>query len=374
MAKGDFLQGFLKGLYQSGLGNPEVQRANEAAVQERNTALGSKMAEQGMVPGELPNDHPVRSKIGGLISSMFGGASTAPTLASSFRPDPTQPQFGLENTGHVMTAPPGASLPSDVKRLPPKTGQTMLASQFAATRPEPIITINPRTGQQETIGEAQKGAHFVNVPDTSRTSATEARTKYYNDMLSYKKVHDIAKATGIQPKVISTLQTNNMRADRALDRLGQDQMTWQDFNTVVTDWQGIMQGGVPHEIQYADSKFPNWKETTAKWNTFATGHPTENVPPELQEYMKGVISGLKNVDNEYLQQNADFIGKTLGSTVGGYNQPGGLGETVQGGTKKFITGGVKTSTSLSSEDQQAIEWAKANPLDPRAIKIMQMHR
>lgn len=111
------MEGFLRGLYQSGVGNPEVQHANEAGVQERNAAMTAKMAEQGMVPGALPADHPISQKVGSFISSMFGGASTQPLLASAFKQDPTTPVPTINSQGVGSLNPPGYTpKPGEYKR------------------------------------------------------------------------------------------------------------------------------------------------------------------------------------------------------------------------------------------------------------------
>jgi hypothetical protein len=38
-----------------------------------------------------------------------------------------------------------------------------------------------------------------------------------------------------------------------------------------------------------------------------------------------------------------------------------------------VTTQVPTQSTVSPQDQEAIDWAKANPNDPRAIKILQLH-
>lgn len=160
-----FAEGFLQGLYASGVGNPEVRQKNEALQLEKDKLKQTEMTEQGMtpVPGTLPADHPVRSKIKSFISSLMGGGGGS-QLASAYQPDPNQPQYTMQPTGQVTSLPPGIPVPTGQQRLNPKTGQTMLATQFSASRPEPVYTINPKTGQMEKIGDAQKGAHFTNVP------------------------------------------------------------------------------------------------------------------------------------------------------------------------------------------------------------------
>lgn len=306
--RNSFAEGLLSGLYQSGVGNPEVNEARKAREQQQQIQQ-AQLNQNAADNGQVPDVHPIMkdpSFLSGLKNILFPG-SGGQGIQTAFKPDPTQSAYDQDSKGQVSLTPPGQPTPTGSVRLDKSKGSSLLASQ--------------------------------NKPVSPYLGYRNDQLEYLKDRLNYQKVNEISKRTGIQPKVVAQLQTNNMRADRALQRLSQDNMTWQDFNTVITDWQGIMQGGVPHQLQYADSKFPNWKETVAKWQTFATANPTESVPPELRSYMADVVSGLKEVDNNYLKQNSEFVGKTIGATIPGYDK--GLGKTVKEGTNLLTQGAVK---------------------------------
>lgn len=462
MAKrNDFMEGFLRGLYQSGVGNPEVnmqRRQMMEAKAQRDQEMQMNMAAQGMIPvdqgnpeaptpppatppsplanamkpspaeGQLASagvsdtgtpplqpqpptpgapaqpaqpqnpgdafhpDHPVSKKIGAFIGNMiFPGSQMGTPLTRQYNPDPGAKVFAMGPDGKIGSFT-RAEIPSDYKIMPDqKSAGTSFAAQYrqeskpvSKTPFDNAKSLGTLMGKPDAfdtfIKTAQsEGRNYLTKDEISQgmraisSGAMAERSKVWDERLKYQKVKDLVSLTGIQPKVISTLQTNNMRSDRALETLKEEGMTWQAFSSAITDWQAIMQGGVPHEIQYADSKFPNWKETTAKWSTYATGHPTENVPPELVTYMRDMIQGIKDVDNAYLQQNSEYVSKTIGSTIPGFSAPGGLGEKVKEQTSKLTGKSPNKSTPKTTEDQQAIDWANKNPLDPRAIQIKKMH-
>lgn len=152
MAKrNDFLEGFLKGLYQSGVGNPEVQRANEADVQNRNAALTAKMAEQGMVPNQAQPT--MEQKVGGFISSMFGGSSSSPMLASSFKADPNQPVSTINAQGVGALNPPGYIPKATEFKRPMKEVIPFIKTQ-ASRAATPSLTWDQATPEQQNLAKS----------------------------------------------------------------------------------------------------------------------------------------------------------------------------------------------------------------------------
>lgn len=199
MAKrNDFLEGFLKGLYNSGVGNPEVQRANEAAMQERNASLTTTMAGEGMTPNVLPSDHPISQKIGGFISSLFGGASTAPLLASSFKQDPTKPQYYQTPEGTTSFTMGGKPIPIGAAKLPVDKGPALVAATGKMERTNiPFDTAksmatlaNKPTAFDAIISSAQKSGRdyitkdeMANAMRAISTGAQSEKGDFFKGML-----------------------------------------------------------------------------------------------------------------------------------------------------------------------------------------------
>lgn len=88
MGKDDFLTGFLQGLYQGGVGNPEVGRRREEDALSRaymQSQLDQSAAERGMVPAPQQKDK--RSVVSSIMNIMFPGGG-GPSLNTSFVQDP----------------------------------------------------------------------------------------------------------------------------------------------------------------------------------------------------------------------------------------------------------------------------------------------
>lgn len=127
MAKEDFAAGFLQGLYNAGVGNPDVMRQKQAQNQEtdfRQAQLDASMAEQGMTRQQ----DPIHSSIGDFVKTVFG-VNQPRTLQTAYQPRTDQTQFGLDTQGKAKTFAPGESMGSEFTRLPPQEGQKAIMNQ-----------------------------------------------------------------------------------------------------------------------------------------------------------------------------------------------------------------------------------------------------
>lgn len=127
MAKEDFGVGLLQGLYNSGLGNPQVnearrRRALEEAQIESQTAQSA--SERGMRPVNIQQIPGFMDK---LKSALFPGGGQP--LQTAFEPDPTVPKYAMSGEGEVKTFQPGQEVSSGFTTLSPKEGRTALMGQ-----------------------------------------------------------------------------------------------------------------------------------------------------------------------------------------------------------------------------------------------------
>ena len=184
--------------------------------------------------------------------------------------------------------------------------------------------VNLKPGQIASIMAGQKGR-----ADKSGTLGS------YVDFRNREMAVNQANKSNLNPSQVRILQNNNMRADRAISLASNPNVTWQEFNQVLTDVAGIMQGGVPHVDQIKAQTYPTWQEQYARLRTYATGHPTENVPPEIRQRVLGVVQGLKAIDNKYLKAGADINNQILGTLPGGNKYQNivnnAVGQITQGG-------------------------------------------
>lgn len=153
-----------------------------------------------------------------------------------------------------------------------------------------------------------------------RADAQKNRTEAWNRSIDTKQIDSLAKSTGLHPTVVRQLQVNNLRADRALAILNDPRANWAALNGwVSTDFAGIMQGGAPQKEQILESQFPNWRAKISQIRTYVGSEPKGAIPEGFRDYMRHFITGVKDIDNEYLQKNAQFQQTMLGPTIRGGN-------------------------------------------------------
>lgn len=169
--------------------------------------------------------------------------------------------------------------------------------------------------------------------------AMNKRTDVLSQKSQFGQIDRIAKATGIQPAVIKQIQTNNVRADRALSVLS-GTVYPQKFNLALIDLAGIMQGGSPQLAELHGTSFPTFQENIARLKLYATGDPKTPIPKQAVDEVRKLVQDLKEVDNNYIRQNAKFQSQMLGPTIQGFQK--NFSPVIQQGTENFIQGGVKS--------------------------------
>jgi hypothetical protein len=97
--------------------------------------------------------------------------------------------------------------------------------------------------------------------------------------------------------------------------------------------------------------------------------------PAEREFLREVVSGTRKLDKDTLIRMAEMRAKYKEDLVQDYNARVESGELddffADFGRPKRKFNLPERPVSLSSEDQQALDWAKANPNDPRSTKIKQ---
>lgn len=173
----------------------------------------------------------------------------------------------------------------------------------------------------------------------ARNDAMNKRTEAWNRSIDNRQINQLVKNIGITPKQQSALQQNNLRADRAIQLLSKPSITWQELALGEIDLAGIMQGGVPHVDEVKNTHFPGWQEQWARWQTYATGHPTENVPDPIKQKVLNLVTDVIQIDNKFLEANRNFNQRMIGPTI-------------RGGTKQFDPAIKEMTDTLTSKDQR----------------------
>jgi hypothetical protein len=135
----------------------------------------------------------------------------------------------------------------------------------------------------------------------------------------------------------------------------------------VEDWHRMLggEGGKWSKDAEERKRHNQAMETVAKIRADKIPSPKDSA--ELRMYLKSMTPADFKAFSE---QNSDWLHRWLGVGTGPTSE-----DYVQSKIKGFkqSTGNTQVSAApqASTEDQQALAWAKENPTDPRAIKIMQ---
>jgi len=218
--------------------------------------------------------------------------------------------------------------------------------------PEGAISRNPVEGSFPVQLSDAQGAQYTAIPKSAKekNAAVSSRAEAWQRSIDIHQIDMIAKTVGLTPKQQSSLQMNNQRAARANEILSKPNITWQELALGEIDLTGIMQGGVPQRDEIAATHFPGWQQNWAKWRTYATGHPTENVPPDIKKKVQDLINGVIQIDNRFLGANATFAKKFLGPTVRGGLSPSQKG-TIDEMTEALTSAGQNKSSQYPSDKE-----------------------
>lgn len=203
MAKSDFAAGFLQGLYNAGVGNPQVQQQNQNnSLQQAymKMQMDKEAQDSGMVPVQ---QDPIHSKIGGFIKSLIYPGSS-PTLGTAYQPDPNA-QRGYVNpaTGDVSaTAQPGyvGLNPSEFKKLGiSKASQPIYVTQQYDQQGNPIGTI-PLGRGEKPAGIVRPQAEDKNISKL-KTNQSKEKALLNNALSNFDRMISEAQAIKDHPSL-----------------------------------------------------------------------------------------------------------------------------------------------------------------------------
>lgn len=131
--------------------------------------------------------------------------------------------------------------------------------------PQPVMRINPRTGQMEKIGEAPKGAHFVNEPPPRQPAAPDHFAANTGMKLADDYTRDAKDFTTMNTamrRVVASANAPSAAGDMALLY---SYMKILDPNSVVRESefaQAAQSGSLPQQVQAAATKLMNGQRLT----------------------------------------------------------------------------------------------------------------
>lgn len=171
---------------------------------------------------------------------------------------------------------------------------------------EALIAANPTgtprqlfSNTQSALGMAMKDQAFQGRVDFLYYNQGEQKWKELGDRAN------ILAASGSSPVHAAALA--NQRADRALTVLNNPKATDQDLDTAITDLSGIFQNGAPHESSIGKQRYATIQSKINEVKTLITSMPQAASQPDVQAKIRQVIADVKNVDNQVIQRELNYL-------------------------------------------------------------------
>lgn len=156
------------------------------------------------------------------------------------------------------------------------------------------------------------------------------------------------------------------RGRRILD---QPTITNQEFN----DYQQEIQSAISGASGGALGKLERTEYTTAQQELAnlkqkITGRPQDAVPRELVERLKGLADHTKEMMAMHRSNRAQTLVRPYA-----HNPDAEDAQRKAAEAYRYEAQPAASANQINPEDQQAIQWAKQNPSDPRSAQILKLH-
>lgn len=236
------------------------------------------------------------------------------------------------------------------------TGETILAPK----RPEktPMETVIEQMAAARAIDDAKKSGQipedyeYAGKAGMKESSFTRGEKE---DQFAQKEWDKIVKANDIQTassrSTLGMAANANLRADRAMATLNNPLLTYQDAQNIVADIAGIYAGGAPTDVGMSHSQYNTVQSKIANIQQFLTGRPTDAVPSQIKEHLKGVLGDLKKVNKDSIKNHLDYTEKAQSKVISKYKDEW---ENMK-------------STLLPEEDDMGTQVAQVSGVAPKSI-------
>jgi hypothetical protein len=273
----------------------------------------------------------------------------------------------------------------DENEVPPKFSPDLperfsaLATNEIEKGKQTLDAMNQKLDERKLALEEKKQAWLENKPQPTGGSGSsnvkfEQKQEQFDETNWPKLVKLISPLNASSRSVLGVAGTSNMRADRALSILNDPKTTVNEIKSLVdTDILGIMKGGVPDAEQLKNGLIKTFGTDALEKLQYWSSNPKEFSNPAVRQRLIEITHGLKDVDNKIIN---DMLGVGASAYIPMINRHPDWWEQVKKGITGTTTAASENKTvtnNLTSEDKQAIQWAKSNPNDPRAAKILQIH-
>lgn len=151
--------------------------------------------------------------------------------------------------------------------------------------------------------------------ETSREKAASTKIGMADEKLWETLNRQVNPINAPRGSLLGQAGQGNARADRALTTLSSKTITPQQVQAVVSDFAGIMQGGAPHENALREMGFGNLSTRWTNMMQYITSKPQAINTPEVINQLRTMITEIKDVDNQIINNNLDVVEQTHSGLV-----------------------------------------------------------
>ncbi len=234
------------------------------------------------------------------------------------------------------------------------------AAQYkeAAGLLKPEITGNYGMQGRMAIANAMGGRTAV-----AQGNLELSKQKAANDLNKEVKNDKIVQATDMQQNsIVKGLQQLNSK-DKPI--------TVQMLNEIQADYANALAGGrQAAQGTIHDQQMKSAEGKLAEMKQFVTGEPTQAATPQQIAYFKTAFNELQGLNK---QIRGSRVQNLTGGASAAFGNQGPFKNVISNLNENASGHDLIPATNLSPEDEQAIQWAKSNPKDPRSGEILKLH-
>jgi len=291
-------------------------------------------------------------------------------LKAGVQEDPTGGLIPRQGSAQLGEAMRGAAVQNYKMANPNATDQDLESAVPHGLMPEQYKQIGdmvkPALTYQGQNARAKSYSDIGHERNQIAGASLGLREKNSANAINKQVVSDpVVKATDMQQNSISKGIQQLESKDKPI--------TNQMLNEIQADYANALTGGrQAAQGTIHDQQMQTLQAKTANLKQYITGAPEQAATPQQIAYFKTAFNELRGLNKQIRESSVNSL---TGGAQAAYGDKGAFGNVI-GNLKQNASGqGLipQAAPQVSPEDQQAIDWAKANAKDPRAQQILKMH-
>ncbi len=364
--------------YDKGYGSAEDIRKRRYDLQKQ--AFDAYAQKYNLTPEEITQAQSMLLKGDTNFPTTHTGPTgqPAPDVVTGYKTVPAEGPRDLvgQNVGKTgYEFVPGPQPTAQIPQL--GKGPVPMGEQPIPKNPIYIITKDPATGKEEInlapsdVSDPHQLVRGMagSPPKPAATGPGGKPKETYADVRERMRwdsfVHENDPATAGKGTTVGTIGNANVRIKRAQKIVSKDKVTAAEAHAALADIAGILQGGSPTDIGLKGQSYDTLQQKAGELLQ-RFGNTQDVLPPDIKKRLVEDLKDMQNTSKGILDYRFDYIAKARKELVDKHKdefkslREGALGSLDE-----------EKGDNQSTEHDEALKWANANPNDPRAKAIKQ---